>query len=149
MGGGGFLDACQIPDIRLEFGLQFVQRAEMKAVRRMNNLPKVERAIEQLHRRSIHFEVSLTYGLPNQTLASFRDTVRWCHDRGVPVIRAFPLMLLRGTGLDRERAPWSLLESAGPIPVVVESDSFSRAQWDQIRLLAESLLDDSTLRGAA
>lgn len=144
-----FLDACQLLDIRLEFGLQTVQRAEMKAVRRMNNLPKVERAIEQLQRRGVPFEVSLIYGLPNQTLASFRETVRWCQERGVPVIRAFPLMLLRGTGLDRERDRWSLVESVGPIPVVVESDSFTPADWDQMRLLAKSLLDNSALRGAA
>ncbi|MED5371894.1 MAG: radical SAM protein [Myxococcota bacterium] len=144
-----FLDAAQRLDVQLEFGLQTVQRAEMKAVQRINNLPKVAREIEGLHRRGIPFEVSLIYGLPNQTLASFQESVRWCLDRGVPVVKAFPLMLLRGTKLERERERWGLVESAGPIPVVVESDSFTRAEWEQMRELAESLMNHNTERGAA
>lgn len=144
-----FLDACGSLDVRLEFGLQTVQSSEMKAVRRINHLQKVERAIERLNARGLPFEVSLIYGLPTQTLASFEDTVRWCQERGVPVIRAFPLMLLRGTGLDRERGRWGLVESTDTIPVVVESNSFTRAEWEQMRDLADSLLESDKLRGAA
>lgn len=95
------------------------------------------------------FEVSLIYGLPTQTLASFQETVRWCQDRGVPVLKAFPLMLLRGTDLDRQRDTWRLVESIGPIPVVVESDSFTRSEWEQMRDLAERLVDGRAARGAA
>jgi radical SAM superfamily enzyme YgiQ (UPF0313 family) len=135
----GFLDACAGLDVRLEFGLQTAHRSEMKAVRRINDMAKVEGAIERLHARRLPFEVSLIYGLPTQTLSSFQDSVRWCRERGVPVIKAFPLMLLRGTDLDRQRERWGLVESDGAIPVVVESDSFTRAEWEEMRLLADSL----------
>jgi radical SAM superfamily enzyme YgiQ (UPF0313 family) len=144
-----FLDACQDLDVVLEFGLQTVIRSEMRAVARMNRLDRVEDAIGALHQRAIPFEVSLIYGLPTQTLESFEQTVRWCQERGVEVIRAFPLMLLRGTRLDRERERWGLVESDDVIPVVVESDSFDRSEWLEMRALADSLAPKAAERGAA
>lgn len=144
-----FLDACEGLDVRLEFGLQTVQDSEMRAVKRINRLERVEGAMAELARRGLDYEVSLIYGLPTQTLASFEDTVRWCLDRGVPTLKAFPLMLLRGTGLDRDRDRWGLVESEDEIPVVVESDSFTRAEWEEMRRIAECLEGRERLRGAA
>lgn len=147
-----FLDACSELQVRLEFGLQTVQRSEMVAVHRMNDLATVDAVITKLRARAIPFEVSLIYGLPTQTLASFAESVRWCQDRGVSPVRAFPLMLLRGTGLDRDRHRWALVESADPIPVVVGSDTFSRVEWEQMRAIADRLDEDGQIapaRGAA
>lgn len=134
-----FLDACEGLEVRLEFGLQTTQRAEMRAVGRMNDLKKADRVIGELHRRRMPFEVSLIYGLPEQTLASFEASVAWCQGRSVPTLKAFPLMLLRGTGLDRDRARWGLIESDDEIPVVVESSTFTRAEWREMKAVAESL----------
>ncbi|MCK6522645.1 radical SAM protein [Myxococcota bacterium] len=134
-----FLDACAGLDVRLEFGLQTIHVPEMRAVRRMNKLGDAERVIAELHRRGIPFEVSLIYGLPEQTLASFIQSVRWCEDRGVPVVRAFPLMLLRGTGLDQDRARWGLVESDDVVPVVIRSDTFTESDWRAMRDIAEAL----------
>ena len=145
-----FLDACAGLDVRLEFGLQTVQRAEMRAVGRMNDLLKADAVIGALHRRGIPFEVSLIYGLPEQTLASFKASVRWCQERAVPTLKAFPLMLLRGTGLDRDRARWGLVESADDVPVVVRSSSFSRSDWEAMRSVAERLDDhDASISSGA
>ncbi|MCB9793190.1 MAG: radical SAM protein [Alphaproteobacteria bacterium] len=135
----GFLDACSELDVRLEFGLQTVQLSEMRAAGRINQLDRVEAAIEALHQRGLAFEVSLIYGLPTQTLGSFQDTLRWCQERGVPVLRAFPLMLLRGTALERERDRWGLVEGGEPIPVVVESDSFTHEEWLEMKTLVQAL----------
>lgn len=134
-----FLDACAGLGVRLEFGLQTTQRDEMRAVGRMNDLDKADRVIGELHRRGIPFEVSLIYGLPEQTLASFEASVAWCRARGVLVLKAFPLMLLRGTGLDRDRARWGLVESEDDIPVVVQSSSFTLEEWRGMKTLADSL----------
>jgi len=144
-----FLDACAGLDCVLEFGLQTVQPDEMAAIGRINKLDRVEAAIAALHRRGQPFEVSLIYGLPNQTLDSFRATVAWCRERGVPVIRAFPLMLLRGTELSRQRRRWGLVQSDDPVPVVVESHSFRRQDWQQMAALAAELNEQQLLRGAA
>jgi radical SAM superfamily enzyme YgiQ (UPF0313 family) len=134
-----FLDACEQLKVRLEFGLQTIHRAEMQAVRRTNDILKAEQVIQELHARRIQFEVSLIYGLPEQTLASFRASVAWCQAHGIPVVHAFPLMLLRGTGLDRDRSHWQLEERSDPIPVVVASNTFNRAEWEAMRQIAEKL----------
>lgn len=134
-----FLDACDPLDVCLEFGLQTIQPLEMKAIRRKNHLGKVEAVIAELHRRRICFEVSLIYGLPQQSLESFKATVAWCQDRGVPVVNAFPLMLLRGTAMERDRDRWGLVENDDDIPLVVGSSTFTHADWLVMREIAEAL----------
>jgi radical SAM superfamily enzyme len=111
----------------------------MKAIRRKNHIALVESVISQLRSRAIDFEVSLIYGLPEQTVSSFRTSVEWCLTRGVPTVRAFPLMLLRGTPMERDRARWRLVENDEPIPLVVESSTFSRSEWATMRRIAEGL----------
>ena len=89
--------------------------------------------------RRIPFRVSLIYGLPEQTVGSFQATIEWCRSRGIERISAFPLMLLRGTALERERGRWSLVENDAPIPVVVESSTFTRDDWLRMKAIAEAL----------
>jgi len=137
-----FLDACERLDVRLEFGLQTIHRAEMKAVDRTNSIPKAEQVIRELNRRRIHFEVSLIYGLPEQTLASFRESMDWCRNHSVPTVRAFPLMLLRGTPIHRDRVRWGLIENTDDIPLVIESSTFTRSDWEAMRVVAQAVLHD-------
>ena len=94
-----FVEACSPLNIKLEFGLQTIQHTEMKAIDRPNNLKRIESAIQILLDNDITFEVSLIYGLPTQTVEAFKNTIAWCQQRGVSNIKAFPLMLLRGTKL--------------------------------------------------
>ena len=135
-----FLDAAQNLNVQLEFGLQTIHEREGAAIRRHNNVPKVDAALRDVRRRGLPHEVSLIYGLPEQTLASFMQTVAWCLERQVPVIKAFPLLLLRGTELDRDRASWGLVEDGGAMPMVVASDTFSRTDFRAMARIAEALL---------
>ncbi len=52
---------------------------------------------------NLETEISLIYGLPLQTVQSFEQSVSWVQ-RKLPsaTIKAFPLMLLRGTALQRD-----------------------------------------------
>lgn len=134
-----FLDACSRLDVHLEFGLQTIHEREMRAIGRLNNLVKVDAALAMLRASEVPFEVSLIYGLPEQTLDSFRASVDWCHERGVSIVRAFPLMLLRGTALDQGRERWKLVESNDAIPVVTQSSSFTHTEWLQMHKLAADL----------
>ncbi|RKH26849.1 radical SAM protein [Corallococcus sp. AB018] len=134
-----FLHACEGLDVRLEFGLQTIHEKEARAVERVNHLEKVVEGIRKLHARSTPFEVSIIFGLPEQTLASFRQTIDFCLRRQVPVLKAFPLMLLRGTQLERERARWGLEENDAPIPSVIRSHTFDEREWNRMVALAEVL----------
>jgi len=134
-----FLDAVTKLDTRLEFGLQTVHPDEGRAVLRANNMRRVDEALVEVARRGLPFEVSLIFGLPNQTLDSFRASVAHCLDLGVPTIKAFPLVLLRGTRLERERRNWGLVENDAVIPAVVSSYTFDHADWRQMAALSAAL----------
>lgn len=145
-----FLDGLADLDVELEFGLQTAVEAESLQIGRRNRMEVVDARIRDLHRRGIPFEVSLIYGLPLQTLDSFRYSVAWCLDRGVHRLRAWPLMLLRGTPLHSERSRWGYVESTGErIPVVVASDAFSCDDHAEMSRIAAALDVDAAARGAA
>jgi len=134
-----FLDAAARLDVCLEFGLQTIHTREQLAIDRTNNMKKVEMALAKVRARGIEHEVSLIFGLPEQTLASFKESVRWCVEREVPVIKAFPLLLLRGTKLDTERDRWGLVVEDDIMPQVLASASFSREDRDAMEALSEAL----------
>lgn len=135
-----FLDALSGLNVTLEFGLQTAIAAEGVAIDRPNNMAKVDVAISKLHERAIDFEVSLIYGLPLQTLESFRESVNWCRERQVPRIKAWPLMLLRGTPLYKEKATYGFKESTDlRIPLVIASNSFSETDYAAMQHLAATL----------
>lgn len=122
-----FLDGLRGLDVTLEFGLQTVQTNEGRLVGRQNNLEKVAAAIAMVRDREVDFEVSLIFGLPEQTLASFLGSVQWCLAQGIPRVIAYPLMLLRGTPIWEERERWGYVETSNVIPTVQASNSFSVA----------------------
>ncbi len=142
--------------VQLEFGLQTIHAQEWKEINRPTNMSRVEKTIQDLHANQLHFETSLIYGLPNQTLQSFRETVNWCVKQRVPVIKAWPLMLLRGTPLELRRERYGFQESADEevvlqgfagterivrgIPHVVQSNSFTKEDFKQMQAIAETLL---------
>jgi len=134
-----FLDACEGLNVLLEFGLQTTHQEEAAAVQRSLDLGKVDRTLGELRTRSIDHQVSLIFGLPAQTLASFEESVAWCLSRSVPVIKAFPLLLLRGTPLDRSRDRWGFTVADGSMPMVVSSTSFNQTQWRSMARLAAAL----------
>ena len=135
-----FLEALDGLDVTLEFGLQTTVEAEYRAIDRPNHMESVRNRIHELHRRQIDFEVSLIYGLPNQTLDSFRSSVDWCLQQQVPRLRAWPLMLLRGTPLHEQRERYGLTESLNQrIPIVVASNSFTEAEHAEMTRIALAL----------
>ncbi|MFF7709485.1 cobalamin-dependent protein [Pseudomonas sp. NPDC007930] len=135
-----FLDALEGLDVTLEFGLQTTIEAEYRAIDRPNDMALVHGKINELRTRQIDFEVSLIYGLPLQTLSSFRASVDWCQQQQVPRLRAWPLMLLRGTPLHAQRERYGFREGLDTrIPIVVASDSFSEAEHAEMARLATAL----------
>ena len=150
-----YLDLCEQLNetglVQLEFGLQTVHSNEAKAVRRGNPLKRIKSSIDDINSRNLLYEVSIIFGLPNQTLDSFKETVQFCLDHNVPVIKAFPLMLLRGTELEERKEEWELIESpvsAGDliervqegIPHVVASNSFTFEDWCRMAEIANNLV---------
>lgn len=134
-----FLDAAQALDVCLEFGLQSIHPREFLAIGRPNKMDKVDAALRDVGRRGIRHEVSLIYGLPEQTPASFAESLRYCDKLGVPVVKAYPLLLLRGTALEMNRATWNLEVGPGDLPIVVRSNTFDEAGWQAMDQLAAAV----------
>jgi radical SAM superfamily enzyme YgiQ (UPF0313 family) len=146
-----FIDAIQQINqqgghVVLEIGLQTIHRDEQKLINRGNNMIKVNTILKQLQDSKIDTEVSIIFGLPGQTLTSFKESVQYLIDRNVPTIHAFPLMLLRGTPLYYDKLKHGLVESnelistsipriqENNIPHVVESKTFTYHDW---KMMAE------------
>lgn len=134
----------------LEFGLQTIHPEEQLLIDRPNNMRRSQRILEDVYARQIECEVSLIFGLPNQTVSSFEASIAFCKHHKVPVIRAFPLMLLRGTPLYDRKAALGLVESSDipelnidrlqrDIPHVISSPSFTYQDWQKMAQIAENL----------
>mgnify|MGYP001560808206 FL=1 len=134
-----FIEKASKLNVRLEFGLQTIHNSEGKAVNRNNNISKVETVLKKIAENEIDYEITLIFGLPKQTLASFQQTVEWCLIRKVPVIKAFPLMLLRGTEVEKRKSEWGLVESDDSMAVVLESNTFSKDDWEMMSQISEAL----------
>ena len=89
-----FLAVASGLDVSLEFGLQTIHPGEGRVIRRINHIERVGRTLSHVRNLNIQHEVSLIFGLPLQTLESFEASINWCLMRGVPTIKAFPLVLL-------------------------------------------------------
>lgn len=134
----------------LEFGLQTIHPNEQAVIDRPNNMRLVEKVLRQVKDRNIDCEISLIFGLPKQTIASFQQSIDFCTLHRIPTIHAFPLMLLRGTPLYARKDELGLVESneislpaidriQTDIPHVVTSPSFTYDDWQEMAKLAESL----------
>ncbi len=140
----------QTGHVVLEFGLQTIHPEEQKMIERVNNMSLVERILQDIMQRRIDCEVSLIFGLPKQTVKSFKQSIEYCKRFNFTKILAFPLMLLRGTELYYQKDKLGLIESheiASPlidriqddIPHVVASPHFSYADWQEMSRIAGML----------
>lgn len=120
---------------KLEFGLQTTQRAEMQFIERTNNLARCDDVFGTLKAAGCYTEISLIFGLPGQTLASFQRSLDYAR-RFATAVRAFPLLLLRGTPLHSRKAELALVEDGSSIPRVVSSATFSRDDHSRMEAIA-------------
>ncbi|MCZ2722357.1 radical SAM protein [Marinomonas sp. 15G1-11] len=147
-----FLSLCSQLNVHMEFGLQTAIKEEYVTIERPNNLKKVSAAIKMLNEYNQSFEVSLIYGLPNQTLDSFRESINFLTHQGITNIKAFPLMLLEGTELKEKKAKFGLKEGfidKSGIPHVIESNTFSHEDWRSMHRIATNLGKQQTQGGSA
>lgn len=151
-----FLDLCTLlqangVNVELEFGVQTIIKSESQIIKRLNNLKRITPVAEELRARNIPFEVFLIYGLPQQTLDSFQSSIEWVQTFVKPgSIKAWPLMLLKGTPLYDKKDEYRLREKIldenleeldqsrqyKGIPHVVESSTFTETVWNEMRKLA-------------
>jgi hypothetical protein len=140
--GPDFLNLVEKTNSHLEFGLQTIIQDEYRVIERANNVDQIKQQLEIINQRNISYEVSLIYGLPNQTVDSFKASIEFAQNKGCKKITAWPLMLLRGTPLFSEKNKWNLKEEIigdFNIPVVTSSNTFNKDQWMKMQEIAGTL----------
>jgi radical SAM superfamily enzyme YgiQ (UPF0313 family) len=141
--GVEFLDLCEQLNVTFEFGLQTIIEKEYNVINRRNDRAKIERTLRQINHRKTNYEISLIYGIPNQTLDTFKESIDFARNMGCNDIKAYPLMLLKGTELFDEKEKWGMRERLlgdFNIPVVVKSNTFTEDEWWEMKEIADNLL---------
>lgn len=143
--GREFVEICKSGNIHLEFGLQTVVPEEMKTIGRFNDLESVRQGMKILNQEKIPYEISLIFGIPGQSLASFLKSVNFVIRNGCTRIQCFPLRIPRSSRLEAEAAANCVAEREVPgnyaISQVVGSFSFDRNQWQRMGSIADMLRD--------
>jgi len=141
--GREFLELCSGGNIHLELGLQTVVPEEMEAIGRKNNLRQVREGMALLNELGVHYEISLIFGIPGQTLESFVESVNFVLRNGCTAIQCFPLRIPRGSTLEETVRAQCVREKELPdnfgIAQVVQSFSFSERDWHRMGSIAERL----------
>jgi radical SAM superfamily enzyme YgiQ (UPF0313 family) len=139
--GKKFVDLCSKLNIILEFGIQSLIEKECKIIKRENDIDNIKEIIKAMNEKGINYEISLIYGLPEQTLETFRKTIKDLQSMKCKKIKMYPLMLLKGTELHKDKEKWGLKEKImeNNIPLVVKSNSFSEIEWQEMKKIAEQL----------
>lgn len=146
--GRRFLDLAAQAPVHLEFGIQTLEKAEYDAIDRPNDLPHIASLLPELNRLGISYEISLIYGLPHQTLDSFRRNIDTLVSLGCKKLVAYPLMLLKGTELYAEKERWGFVEKTMgdfQIPTVIASHSFTETEWVQMGEIAQGLAQSNRI----
>ena len=93
------LDAAHFSEV--EVGVQSRSEAVLRAIRRPLNFSAVERGIRRLTAAGIRITLDLMYGLPHQSLADIRRSVRWAAGRHGIRVQCLQTLVLPGTELRR------------------------------------------------
>ena len=137
-----FFDYAKSINCTLELGIQTLQENEWKLIKRNNSLNLIQKNMTLLNQLGINYEASLIYGLPNQTVKSFKESIQKLEDAGCKNIIAWPLMLLKGTELFYRKAELNInetIEGDFNIPTVTSSNTFSYVEWQEMKNIAEEL----------
>lgn len=92
--------------VTLQMGIQSAVPKELDVIQRIPGShparaqAKLEEKLKLVATYGLPSEISLIYGLPHQTVSSFRGSTEWCR-KVLPSakVRGFRLILLRGTML--------------------------------------------------
>lgn len=91
---------------RLSLGVQSLVEDELHAVNRRFDVAAHDRAAALIARARIpHFNVDLIYGLPGQTLASWRYSLEWAMGSPATSLFLYPLYIRPLTGLGARSVP--------------------------------------------
>ena len=123
----------------VEVGLQTTEETALAAVERRLRMEPFLAGLEHLKRHGIGFDLQLIYGLPGDTLASFRRSLDFAARLDPPALSVFVLMVLPGTELWRKAEAIGLRYDSEPPYYVRSHPGMSEADVDAGWRMSEAL----------
>lgn len=141
-----FMDLCSKwhTRIKLEFGVQTIHENEMRMIKRLNDIEIIRKVASALNKIGVYWEASLIYGIPFQTVASFKKSIKFLQELKCPHIKAFPLRIPENSILARSKDNFKIKEIFLPeilSYVVCRNDSFSKNDWKKMKRVANTAND--------
>lgn len=119
-----FLDiAKNMPNLIFEVGIQSIDNKVLPKINRWKDCSKVIQSLKELQKRRIKTEITLIYGLPNQTVESFKNDIDSLKALGFNKITAFPLQLYPGTELFEKYQDYGLEVSQNDLEIMQVCDN--------------------------
>lgn len=115
---------------RLSMGVQSFNDGELKAIRRRHDAQRAREACGIINRHFDNFSIDLMFGLPGQTMGSWRENVVTAINTGAKHISAYSLMFEEGT-------PITVLKEMGKLEFPSEEESVEMWRFLSERLKAE------------
>ncbi|MDZ4678489.1 MAG: radical SAM protein [Oligoflexia bacterium] len=113
----------------IEVGLQTTDENALTTVERKLRTEPFIRGIQNLTKFNLRIEVQLIFGLPGETLESFRNSIDFAASLNPYKIVVFPLMILPGTELWRKAGALKLVYDKEPFYFLRSSPSLSQEDF--------------------
>jgi len=126
---------AQIP-CSLQIGLQTTTPQALRAIHRPIDLELYAEALPKLANAGVAFGLDLIYGLPGDSLTGFRASLDTALEYGPNHVDIFPLAVLPGTRLHRERELHQLTAANNPPYLLQHSRDWSVADLDRAAEIA-------------
>lgn len=116
----------------VEIGLQSTNPAVLKNINRPANLKKFIGGVNVLRRKGIGSVIDVIIGLPGDSLKTFKETIMFLkHNRLISHVTVFPLQILPGTKLEREKNKYGIKHRKEPPRLVIKTDSLSESDIEK------------------
>jgi radical SAM superfamily enzyme len=122
----------------------------MKILNRENDISHVEIVVKQLNDAGIKYSISIIFGIPYQTVESFRQTIEFIEKNNCTEFYAYPLQLPKNSKMRERIEELKIKEFQGEhfsLGFVSECSSFNKSDWGNMCNIAESKSGKSIFLG--
>ena len=134
----------------VEIGVQSMNPHVLRSVGRPIDVKRLELGVHWLSRRGIHLTLDVMCGLPGQTLADIRSSLKWVRNQPHAQLQFLHTLLLPGTVLRDQRRRFGITAQSHPPYRVLRTNSMTGDDLLRAEMLAEKTtgyrLDNPTRR---
>ncbi len=123
----------------VQIGLQSVHKKVLQKIHRTLDLDILAEKIHQLEAAGVIYGFDLIYGLPGDSATGFRQSVDTVLEFAPNHIHVFPLSLLPGTRLDRQRDDYGIQAQPEPPYEILSSADWTAEEIAQCQRLAAAI----------